>query len=259
MAGEVRSTVAVAEHGGQAHAAAGGMRLSAGVSGLDAARCCRRSRCAYSMTPLPLARSARAIEASRRPQPVTAAVRRRAAADPHLHQPPDPCACSTRTGWLQQSDTVSTRGTGGFPTPTGIFSITDKEKDHFSNIYRGALDALYAAPDHVRRGAAFGHRHRPPGLARLHPPCRHAYAIRLFGLTRLGARAIVADAEADAGCHRASAPVRRSGLQLAAARVEGAASLAGHGQAGGLELAVAIAAIAGGTEPVAARGGRAGR
>src|SRR5262245_42122384 len=38
---------------------------------------------------------------------------------------------------LVETSIVST-GTGGFPTPTGVFAILDKEQQHYSNIYGGA-------------------------------------------------------------------------------------------------------------------------
>ena len=38
---------------------------------------------------------------------------------------------------LLTTSTVST-GVGGYPTPTGIFAVLDKEKQHYSNIYGGA-------------------------------------------------------------------------------------------------------------------------
>ena len=95
-------------------------------------------------------------------------------------------------GLVEQS-TVST-GTGGFPTPTGIFAIIDKEKDHFSNIYRGAsmpyMQRLTMSGVALHSGIVTG-RPASHGCVRL----PHAYAIHLFRLTKLGARVIIADAE----------------------------------------------------------------
>jgi hypothetical protein len=95
-------------------------------------------------------------------------------------------------GLVEQSS-VST-GTGGFPTPTGVFSIIDKEKDHFSNIYRGAsmpyMQRLTMSGVALHSGIVTG-RPASHGCVRL----PHAYAIHLFRLTRLGARVIIADAE----------------------------------------------------------------
>ncbi|HEU4378593.1 MAG TPA: L,D-transpeptidase [Hyphomicrobiaceae bacterium] len=94
---------------------------------------------------------------------------------------------------LVEQATVST-GTGGFPTPTGIFSIIDKEKDHFSNIYRGAsmpyMQRLTMSGVALHSGIVTG-RPASHGCVRL----PHAYAIHLFRLTRLGARVIIANVE----------------------------------------------------------------
>ena len=95
-------------------------------------------------------------------------------------------------GLVEQSS-VST-GTGGFPTPTGIFAVIDKEKDHVSNIYRGAsmpyMQRLTMSGIALHSGIVTG-RPASHGCVRL----PHAYAIHLFRLTRLGARVIIADAE----------------------------------------------------------------
>ena len=113
------------------------------------------------------------------------------AADHHLHRSPD--AAPVRQGRAGRATSVST-GTGGFPTPTGVFSIIDKEKDHFSNIYRGAsmpnMQRLTMSGVALHSGIVTG---RPASHGCIRLP--HAYSIRLFGLTRLGARVIIADDE----------------------------------------------------------------
>src|SRR5262249_46519574 len=38
---------------------------------------------------------------------------------------------------LLETSTIST-GVGGYPTPTGVFAVIDKEVTHYSNIYGGA-------------------------------------------------------------------------------------------------------------------------
>ena len=94
---------------------------------------------------------------------------------------------------LVEQTSVST-GTGGFPTPTGVFSVIDKEKDHFSNIYRGAsmpnMQRLTMSGVALHSGIVTG---RPASHGCIRLP--HAYSIRLFGLTRLGTRVIIADHE----------------------------------------------------------------
>jgi hypothetical protein len=95
-------------------------------------------------------------------------------------------------GLVEQSS-VST-GTGGFPTPTGVFAVIDKERDHVSNIYRGAampyMQRLTMSGVALHSGIVTG-RPASHGCVRL----PHAYAIHLFRLTRLGARVIIADGE----------------------------------------------------------------
>jgi hypothetical protein len=95
-------------------------------------------------------------------------------------------------GLVEQSS-VST-GTGGFPTPTGVFAVIDKERDHVSNIYRGAampyMQRLTMSGVALHSGIVTG-RPASHGCVRL----PHAYAIHLFRLTKLGARVIIADGE----------------------------------------------------------------
>ena len=94
---------------------------------------------------------------------------------------------------LVETSTVST-GTGGFPTPTGIFAILDKEKEHYSNIYRGAsmpyMQRLTMSGVALHSGVVTG---RPASHGCIRLP--HAYSMRLFGLTKLGVRVIIADEE----------------------------------------------------------------
>ena len=66
---------------------------------------------------------------------------------------------------------VST-GTPGHPTPTGVFSIIQKDRWHRSNLYGNAPMYLHAADHLVRRGDAPGHRAELSGVARLHPLAR---------------------------------------------------------------------------------------
>jgi L,D-transpeptidase-like protein len=88
---------------------------------------------------------------------------------------------------------VST-GTGGFPTPTGVFAILDKEVSHHSNIYGGAsmpyMQRLTMSGVALHSGHTTG---RPASHGCIRLP--HAFAIRLFGLTELGARVVVAPNE----------------------------------------------------------------
>jgi hypothetical protein len=91
---------------------------------------------------------------------------------------------------LIETTTVST-GVGEFPTPTGVFSIIDKEAEHYSNIYRGAsmpfMQRLTMSGVALHSGLVTG---RPASHGCIRLP--HAFAMRLFALTRLGTRVIVA-------------------------------------------------------------------
>ena len=131
-------------------------------------------------------------QTARRLQPVTAARKPNGPLQVIISIDRQTLRLFDQDGLVEQS-TVST-GTGGFPTPTGIFSIIDKEKDHFSNIYRGAsmpyMQRLTMSGVALHSGIVTG-RPASHGCVRL----PHAYAIHLFRLTRLGARVIIADAE----------------------------------------------------------------
>lgn len=91
---------------------------------------------------------------------------------------------------LLETSLVST-GVGGFPTPTGVFAIIDKEKTHFSNIYRGApmpnMQRLTMSGVALHSGVTTG---RPASHGCIRLP--HAFSIKLFNLTQLGARVIIA-------------------------------------------------------------------
>lgn len=94
-----------------------------------------------------------------------------------------------RQGLLETS--IVSTGTGGFPTPTGVFAIIDKEVTHFSNIYRGApmpyMQRLTMSGVALHAGVTTG---RPASHGCIRLP--HAFAKKLFGLTGLGARVIIA-------------------------------------------------------------------
>src|SRR5262249_49878902 len=97
-----------------------------------------------------------------------------------------------RLGLLETS-TIST-GVGGYPTPTGVFSVLDKEWQHYSNIYGGAsmpfMQRLTMSGVALHSGMVTG-RPASHGCVRL----PHAFAIRLYRLTRLGARVVIAPNE----------------------------------------------------------------
>ncbi len=111
-----------------------------------------------------------------------------------------------RAGLLTTS-TVST-GVGGYPTPTGVFAVLDKEKQHYSNIYGGAsmpfMQRLTMSGVALHSGIVTG---RPASHGCIRLP--HSFSIKLYKLTRLGARVIIApDAPAPADITHARLPAR---------------------------------------------------
>lgn len=95
---------------------------------------------------------------------------------------------------LLETTTVSS-GTGGYPTPTGVFSILEKNARHFSNIYGGApmpyMQRLTMSGVALHQGVVTG-RPASHGCVRLPP----AFAPQLFQMTRIGARVIIMHGEA---------------------------------------------------------------
>jgi hypothetical protein len=92
-------------------------------------------------------------------------------------------------GWIMRAPVSS--GQKGRETPAGIFSVLQKDADHYSNIY----DDAYMP--HMQRLTWSGialHGGVLPGYAASHGCVRMPYdfAERLFGATKLGMRVIVA-------------------------------------------------------------------
>ena len=169
------------------------MRRSAGEAGRRAGLLVGIGALILAALVLPASSAQRTGEAaSRRPQAETAARKPQGPLQIIISIDRQTLRLFDKDGLVEQS-TVST-GTGGFPTPTGVFSIIDKEKDHFSNIYRGAsmpnMQRLTMSGVALHSGIVTG---RPASHGCIRLP--HAYSIRLFGLTRLGTRVIIADDE----------------------------------------------------------------
>jgi len=101
---------------------------------------------------------------------------------------------------------VST-GQRGFPTPTGVFSIIQKNRTHYSNIYNNAPMPFMQRL--TWSGVAL-HAGYLPGYPASHGCVRmpHDFARRLFTMTRMGTRVIVTQGDA--------APMEFSHPQLAA-------------------------------------------
>src|SRR5262249_61552195 len=62
---------------------------------------------------------------------------------------------------LLESSTIST-GVGGYPTPTGVFSVLDKEWQHYSNIYGGGFVPVFQPAPTFGGGLPFPLGGRPP-------------------------------------------------------------------------------------------------
>ena len=80
------------------------------------------------------------------------------------------------------------------PTPTGVFAVIDKEQTHYSNIYGGAsmpfMQRLTMSGVAMHSGMVTG---RPASHGCIRLP--HAFAIKLYKLTRLGVRVVIAPNE----------------------------------------------------------------
>jgi L,D-transpeptidase catalytic domain len=81
-------------------------------------------------------------------------------------------------------------GMPGHPTPTGIFSIIQKDRYHHSNIYSGApmpyMQRITWSGVAMHEGVLPGH---PASHGCIRLP--HDFAMRLWGMTRMGARVVV--------------------------------------------------------------------
>ena len=111
---------------------------------------------------------------------------------------------------------VST-GQTGYETPAGIYSVIQKEAEHYSNLYDDAsmpfMQRITWSGIALHAGALPGH---PASHGCIRMP--HGFAERLFELTAMGMRVIVVPDRRDARRHRPSGPV-----QAAAARRRGVA------------------------------------
>jgi hypothetical protein len=97
-------------------------------------------------------------------------------------------------GWVMRAPVSS--GTTGRETPSGVFSIVEKDKDHHSSLYDDA------AMPHMERITWSGialHGGPLPGYAASHGCVRmpYGFAETLFGKTRIGMRVIIAPNDAE--------------------------------------------------------------
>jgi hypothetical protein len=81
-------------------------------------------------------------------------------------------------------------GMKGHPTPTGVFSIIQKEKWHESNLYSNAPMPFM---ERITWSGVALHAGVLPGYPASHGCIRlpHEFAVRLYGMTRIGARVVV--------------------------------------------------------------------
>src|ERR1700722_16240786 len=92
-------------------------------------------------------------------------------------------------GWILRAPVSS--GQKGRRTPAGIFSVIQKEAEHYSNLYD---DAYMPHMERITWSGIALHGGPLPGFPASHGCIRMPYdfAARLFDLTRLGMRVIVA-------------------------------------------------------------------
>jgi hypothetical protein len=83
-------------------------------------------------------------------------------------------------------------GTSSNPTPTGIFSILEKNRYHYSNLYGGAPMPFM---QRVTNSGVAMHAGDLPGYPASHGCIRlpYSFARSLFGITDVGARVIISD------------------------------------------------------------------
>jgi L,D-transpeptidase catalytic domain len=92
------------------------------------------------------------------------------------------------------ADTLVATGVPSLPTPTGVFSVIGKERFHRSNIYSGApmpfMQRITWSGVALHEGENIGH---PASHGCIRMP--REFAMKLFSVTKVGVRVIVARAE----------------------------------------------------------------
>jgi hypothetical protein len=92
------------------------------------------------------------------------------------------------------AETLVATGVPSLPTPTGVFSVIGKERFHRSNIYSGApmpfMQRITWSGVALHEGENIGH---PASHGCIRMP--HDFAVKLFGVTKIGVRVIVAREE----------------------------------------------------------------
>jgi L,D-transpeptidase catalytic domain len=92
------------------------------------------------------------------------------------------------------ADTSIATGVPSLPTPLGVFSVIQKQVFHRSNIYSGApmpyMQRITWSGVAMHEGESIGHR-ASHGCIRM----PHDFAVRLYHLTKLGTRVVIANSE----------------------------------------------------------------
>jgi L,D-transpeptidase catalytic domain len=92
------------------------------------------------------------------------------------------------------ADTSIATGVPSLPTPLGIFSVIQKQVSHRSNIYNDApmpyMQRITWSGVAMHEGESIGHR-ASHGCIRM----PHDFAVRLYRLTKLGTRVVIANSE----------------------------------------------------------------
>ncbi len=146
-------------------------------------------------------------------------------------------------GWILRAPVSS--GTRGRETPSGVFSVVQKDKDHHSNLYDDAW-----MPNMLRitwSGIAL-HGGPLPGYAASHGCVRmpYGFAEKLFDKVRIGMRVIIApnDAEPVAFSHPALFAPKAEAIAAVPARAETLARAADEAARTAVEAKSAAAAAA---------------
>jgi hypothetical protein len=180
----------------------------------------RRARLALAGLALLISAEDHAVAAGARSEPAVRSIESRTAGDPVM------AIVSLRsqritiydtTGWILRAPVSS--GQKGRETPAGIFSVLQKDAEHYSNLYEDGY------MPHMQRLTWSGialHGGSLPGYPASHGCVRmpFAFAARLFDKTQLGMRVIVApgDAVPFEIAHPTLFPVKSEASALAAAR-----------------------------------------
>jgi hypothetical protein len=154
-------------------------------------------------------------------------------------------------GWILQAPVSS--GQKGRETPAGIFSVIEKEAEHYSNLYD---DAYMPHMQRITWSGVALHGGPLPGYPASHGCIRMPYdfAARLFDETKVGMRVIVAPSDASPVdiVHPALFRSKPGAADIAAARAKEAEEAAGKAEQARVAAATAFREAARAAMPVRA-------